>query len=277
MGYMLIPLLQIVLVRLRKAFEDIAIVLNIISGKDLKDATSIASKMIDEQTVADTKISMNKITVGYFTSFLDNDHINPKIKKSFFNTIEKMTATGKVTFVPLDFFDMEVLVATYYTLAMAETASNLSRLDGSTYGNRLLEETGDLKNSYALTRSENFSAETQRRIVGGNQVLAQGFDADIYHKASQIRDAIGVKFQKDFEQVDFLVSPVTPDEVPTIGQVMKDPHQMYLSDAYTVGFSLGKLPTLTIPKGTPTGLQLTANHWQEETLLQVASFLHTIL
>ena len=37
---------------------------------------------------------------------------------------------------------------------------------------------------------------------------------------------------------------------PKIGESLKDPLAMYLSDAYTVGFSLGQLPTLTVPKGT---------------------------
>ena len=48
---------------------------------------------------------------------------------------------------------------------------------------------------------------------------------------------------------------------------------MYLSDAYTVGFSLGQLPTLTVPQGTSTGLQITAAKNQEQTILQFANFL----
>ena len=61
---------------------------------------------------------------------------------------------------------------------MAETASNLSRLDGTNYGNRI--ESGSLKETYSVTRSENFSEETKRRIVGGNQVLSQGFSDEIF-------------------------------------------------------------------------------------------------
>ena len=58
----------------------------------------------------------------------------------------------------LDFFESDTLVSTYYTLAMAETASNLSRLDGTNYGARI--EGDNLKDTYSITRSENFSEET---------------------------------------------------------------------------------------------------------------------
>ena len=158
---------------------------------------------------------------------------------------------------------------------MAETASNLSRLDGTNYGNRI--EGKNLKDTYAITRSENFSEETKRRIVGGNQVLSQGFSDEIYGKALNLRDQISANFSKDFKEVDVILSPVTPMQPPKIGDSLKDPLAMYLSDAYTVGFSLGQLPTLTVPKGTATGIQITADKQKDETVLAFASFLNTVL
>ena len=77
---------------------------------------------------------------------------------------------------------------------MAETASNLSRLDGTNYGIVLKAE--NLKDTYAVTRSENFSEETKRRIVGGNQVLSQGFSDAIYLKGLALRDQISENFEK---------------------------------------------------------------------------------
>ena len=52
---------------------------------------------------------------------------------------------------------------------------------------------------------------------------------------------------------------------------------MYLSDEYTVGFSLGQLPTLTVPQGTVTGLQITAAKRNEEQVLKFANFLKDTL
>nr|WP_315187544.1 amidase [uncultured Flavobacterium sp.] len=251
---------------LAKSIEDIRIVLNVMSGKDPKDQTSISSSEISEDSIATSTVK----TVGYFKNFIESDAIDAQIKADFLATIEKLKVKG-IAVKELDFFKSDILVSTYYTLAMAETASNLSRLDGTNYGNRI--EAENLIETYAVTRSENFSEETKRRIVGGNQVLSQGFSDEIYLKGLALRDQISENFSKDFQEVDIILSPVTPSTPPKIGDSLKDPLAMYLSDAYTVGFSLGQLPTLTVPQGTSTGLQITAAKNNDELVLKFANFL----
>ncbi|KIA85086.1 amidase [Flavobacterium sp. AED] len=251
---------------LTKSIEDIRIVLNVMSGKDPKDQTSITSTAISEESIATSGVK----TVGYFKNFIESDAIDGQIKADFLASIEKLKAKG-IEVKELDFFKSDILVSTYYTLAMAETASNLSRLDGTNYGNRI--EAENLIETYAVTRSENFSEETKRRIVGGNQVLSQGFSDEIYLKGLALRDQISENFSKDFKEVDIILSPVTPSTPPKIGDSLKDPLAMYLSDAYTVGFSLGQLPTLTVPQGTSTGLQITAAKNNDELVLKFANFL----
>ena len=251
---------------LAKSIEDIRIVLNVMSGKDPKDQTSITSSEISEDAIATSAVKI----VGYFKNFIESDAIDAQIKGDFLASIEKIKAKG-IEVKELDFFKSDILVSTYYTLAMAETASNLSRLDGTNYGNRI--EAENLIETYAVTRSENFSEETKRRIVGGNQVLSQGFSDEIYLKGLALRDQISENFSKDFNEVDIILSPVTPSTPPKIGDSLKDPLAMYLSDAYTVGFSLGQLPTLTVPQGTSTGLQITAAKNNDELVLKFANFL----
>ncbi len=251
-----------------KSIEDIKIVLNEISGKDVKDQTTYTSELISDETKNDVK------SVGYFKSFIETDAISKEIKDDFLATLDKIKSKG-IEVKELDFFDADILVSTYYTLAMAETASNLSRLDGTNYGDRVEGE--NLKDTYSITRSEKFSEETKRRIVGGNQVLSQGFSDEIYLKAQNLRDQISARFSKDFEAVDVILSPVTPQDPPKIGDSLNNPLAMYLSDAYTVGFSLGELPTLTIPKGTNTGLQITADKKNDAEVLHFANFLNDIL
>jgi len=255
---------------LARSIEDIRIVLNVMSGKDSKDQTSITSTEISEEAIATSPVKK----VGYFKNFIESDAIDAQIKADFLASMEKIKAKG-IEVTALDFFKSDILVSTYYTLAMAETASNLSRLDGTNYGNRI--EGDNLIDSYAVTRSENFSEETKRRIVGGNQVLSQGFSDEIYLKGLALRDQISENFSKDFSAVDIVLSPVTPSTPPKIGESLKDPLAMYLSDAYTVGFSLGQLPTLTVPQGTSTGLQITAAKNKDELVLQFANFLKDTL
>ena len=250
-----------------KSIEDIRIVLNVMSGKDIKDQTTYASAVISQDGISNSDTIK---TVGYFKNFIETDAIDGQVKSDFLSAIEKIKAKG-IEVKALDFFKSDTLVSTYYTLAMAETASNLSRLDGTNYGNRI--EGDNLKDTYSVTRSENFSEESKRRIVGGNQVLSQGFSDEIYLKGLNLRDQISENFEKDFKEVDIILSPVTPNTPPKIGDSLKDPHAMYLSDAYTVGFSLGQLPTLTVPQGTATGLQITAAKNNDELVLKFANFL----
>ncbi len=256
---------------LAKSIEDIRIVLNTMSGKDAKDQTTVASEDI---TAEEIKNGSNTNTVGYFKNFIEGDAIDAKVKADFVASIDKLKAQG-IEVKELDFFKGNTLVSTYYTLAMAETASNLSRLDGTNYGNRI--EAENLIETYAVTRSESFSEESKRRIVGGNQVLSQGFSDAIYLKGLELRDQIAANFEEDFKEVDVILSPVTPGAPPKIGDSLKDPHAMYLSDAYTVGFSLGQLPTLTVPQGTDTGLQITAAKNKENKILKFANFLKDTL
>lgn len=252
------------------SIEDIEIVLNTISGKDYHDQTSYVSEAVNSNQVIDK----DKITVGYYAEFIENEGLDEQFKTDFLVLIEKLKTAG-ITVKPLAFKNSETLVSTYYTLAMAETASNLARLDGSMYGNRI--DGDSLKESYAVTRSENFTEESKRRIVGGNQVLSQGHSDEIYLKARALRTQIMEHFAQDFEEVSLIISPVSPTAAPEVGASLKNPLAMYLSDIYTIGFSLGELPTLTSPVGTETGIQLTASKKQEELLLTFAKFINEIL
>lgn len=254
-----------------QTLEDVQIVLNTMSGKDWRDQTTFESSAISNEELNTTLPKGAK--VGYYKNFIDSDALDADIKANFKQTLAKLEQQG-IEIVPLDFFDSEILIATYYVLAMAETASNLARLDGINYGVRTEAET--LKEGYAITRSENFTAETQRRIVGGNQVLSQGHSEEIYVKAQEIRKQISHHFEEDFTKVDVILSPVSPNKVPAIGNNLKDPMTMYLSDAYTVGFSLGGLPTLTVPYGTETGMQITAAKKQEAKIFSCASTLKSL-
>jgi aspartyl-tRNA(Asn)/glutamyl-tRNA(Gln) amidotransferase subunit A len=258
---------------LSKSLEDIRILLNIMSGKDYHDQTTIESSDIPVDIFLE-KFPVNNFKVGYYKNFIENDSLDPAIKEDFLALIDRLKQNN-IEVKKLDFFDTDILVSTYYILAMAETASNLARLDGMNYGERITAET--LKEGYATTRSVNFTEETKRRIVGGNQVLSYGHSEEIYLKARNLRDRITGSFERDFQETDLILSPVSPGAPPKIGSSLQNPLEMYLSDVYTVGFSLGGLPTLSAPVGTRTGIQITASKNQEGLILKFAKFLTEIV
>ena len=257
---------------LASTLEDIRILLNTMSGKDVKDQTTYASSLIPE-TVFDPDYIQKEMVVGYYRSFIDNVYLDDAIKNDFQKMLNSLYAKG-IKVKPLDFFETRVLVSMFYVLTMAETASNLARLDGCLYGARA--KSSSIRDSYMKTRSENFTQETKRRIIGGNQVLSRGYEEDIYIKARMLRNSLVDSFNADFKEVDIILSPLSTTLPPAIGSSLDNPLAMYLSDAFTVGFSLGGLPTLTVPFFTPTGIQITANKNQEDRILNFANVLKQI-
>ena len=246
---------------------DIAIVLNQMSGLDSKDQTTFQSDKINIDKLGEG-VDFKQIKVGVYSTFINHPSLSLEIKDSFNKFIETLQNLG-VTIQYLDFFQGETLTATYYIIALAETASNLSRIDGIAYGKRV-ENKATLKETYLATRGEGFSEETKKRIVAGNQVLSVGYSDEIYKKALKVRKSIEKKFSDDFEKVDFIISPIAPITPPKIGESLQDPLAMYASDIYTVGFSLGGLPTLSAPFNLLHNVQITAKKGADEQILKLA-------
>ena len=162
---------------------------------------------------------------------------------------------------------------TYYIVAPAEASSNLARYDGVKYGFRAVGD--NLIDMYEKTRSEGFGAEVQRRIMIGTYVLSSGYYDAYYLKAQKVRKLIKNDFDEAYKKVDAILTPSTPSSAFKIGEKTNDPVSMYLNDIFTVPSSLAGLPAISIPaglskNGRPLGLQLIANTFKEDLLLQGA-------
>jgi aspartyl-tRNA(Asn)/glutamyl-tRNA(Gln) amidotransferase subunit A len=165
-------------------------------------------------------------------------------------------------------------IAAYYLIASCEASSNLARYDGVHYGHRAADFEGMI-DMYAASRAEGFGAEVKRRIMLGTFALSSGYYEAYYLKALKVRRLIREDFDKAFEQVDVIASPVSPTPAFHLGSLTKDPLAMYLMDIYTISANLAGLPGISIPcglsgEGLPIGLQLQAPPFEEERLLRAA-------
>jgi aspartyl-tRNA(Asn)/glutamyl-tRNA(Gln) amidotransferase subunit A len=161
----------------------------------------------------------------------------------------------------------------YYIIATAEASSNLARYDGVRYSTRVDGET--LSEMYRRTRGTTFGLEVKRRIMLGTYVLSAGYYDAYYRKAQQVRTLIAQDFAKAFEQVDGLITPVSPFPAFKIGEKIDDPLAMYLSDVYTLTGDLAGVPCMSLPcgksaNGLPIGLQIFAKHFDEGTMFRIA-------
>ena len=246
--------------------EDIRILINAMSGRDSHDQISCISTPVPDN-IFEENATERQFTVGYYKPFIENKYIDSTLKSAFQKMIEKLSVQG-IKAVPLDSFDVEVPASTFKVLAMAEASSALARLDGSVYGARSNHK--NVQDGYMITRSENLTGETKRRITGGIQVLSHGYDEDVYLKARIMKNRIIHAINSDFEKVNVMLSPVSATLPPEVGQSQD---MMYLPDAYSACFNLAGLPTLTAPLFTPTGIQITAGKNREDLILSFANYL----
>jgi aspartyl-tRNA(Asn)/glutamyl-tRNA(Gln) amidotransferase subunit A len=165
-------------------------------------------------------------------------------------------------------------IPAYYVIAPAEASSNLSRFDGVRYGHRA-QEVKDLGELYRKSRSEGFGPEVRRRILIGAYVLSHGYYDAYYLQAQKLRRLIAEDFDSAFARVDLIAGPVAPTVAWNLGEIVDDPVRNYLADLYTLGASLAGLPGMSVPAGfgagaRPVGLQLIAPRLAESRLLAAA-------
>lgn len=254
---------------LTKDVTDAAIMLNIMSGYDKKDSTSVDIPVPDYKNSLTDDVKGLKI--GVIKELL-GDGIDAAVKEAIKSAIKKYEELGaKLEEVSLPSF--EYAVATYYLIAPAEASSNLARYDGVKYGHRT-KEAKDLISLYYKTREEGFGAEVKRRIMIGTFALSAGYYDAYYLKALKVRTLIKQDFEKAFKKCDVLLSPTAPTPAFKIGEKANDPLSMYLSDIATIPVNLAGLPALSIPcglhNGLPIGLQLIGKAFDEGMLLRAA-------
>lgn len=253
-----------------KDVTDCATVMEILTSYDEKDSTSVRREDVKftEALVADVKGMKVGVPKNYFGEGLD-----PEVKVAVLNAIEVLKDQGAV----VEEFDLDLAdyaVPAYYTIATAEASSNLARYDGVKYGYRTPDYSG-LHDMYKKTRTEGFGGEVKRRIMLGSYVLSAGYYDAYYIKAMKVRALIKKTFDEAFKKYDVIIGPVAPQTAPQVGESLKDPMKMYLSDIYTIPANLAGLPAISVPcgkdsHGLPIGMQIMGDCFMEKNIIRAA-------
>ncbi|MBI2551579.1 Asp-tRNA(Asn)/Glu-tRNA(Gln) amidotransferase subunit GatA [Candidatus Uhrbacteria bacterium] len=251
--------------------EDAELVMSVIEGSDVKDATSHALLRLEKAKTDSDTMKGKRIGVPreYFIDGMDAE-VRARVEESI-DRLREQGAIFKEISLPMTKYALE----TYYVIMPAEASSNLARYDGVRYG---FSATGaDLTETYSMTRGEGFGAEVKRRILVGNFTLSAGYSDAYYHKALKVRRLIADDFAKAFKDVDVIVGPTSPSVAWKIGEKFNDPIAMYLSDIYTVSANLAGIPGLSVPcglaHGLPVGLQILGPHFGERELYRVGNIM----
>lgn len=254
--------------------EDAALMLEVLSGHDVKDGTT-SNKAVPEFSKK-LNPTMRGLKIGLQKEALKSGALDPDVQKTMEIAINHLKSEG-AEIVEVSIPLTEYAVPVYYLVATAEASSNLARYDGVKYGYRAdfknLSAVG-LDEFYSRTRGEGFGREVKRRIILGTYCLSAGYYDAYYNKACQVRRLLQEQYLKAFEKCDVLLSPVSTTPAFKAGEKISDPLAMYMNDIFTVSANLAGLPGMSVPYGMskdrlPIGVQLTATHFNEQTMLNV--------
>jgi len=247
-----------------RTVSDIVLLLNVIAGADKNDHTTASGK--PEYSLQERK----EPRVGLVKEFIEG--IDPAVAKVIHKAVETLKERG-CRCEEVSLASVHYALASYYTIAMAEASSNLARYDNIRYGFDLSPE-GYEWNSYFAKARSNFGEEVKRRIIVGSYVLSSGYYGKYYLKAQQVRSILKRELKALFKKYDVLIGPTMPVLPFKIGEKVDDPLKMYLIDIDTVVANLVGIPAISVPAGyvdgLPVGLQIMADEFREQTMLEVA-------
>lgn len=253
--------------------EDTAIVLEVLSGYDKMDSTSVKQDI----PKFSSQLKLTKKPVIGFLNVEEKDGLQSEISSAYKKIRKELSSKG-FTLKKIELKHLKYSIQTYYILTTAEASSNLARYDGARYGVRSIDSL-TMEEMFVNSRTEGFGAEVKRRIMLGTYVLSSGYYDAYYKKAQQVRRLIKEDFQKAFDEVDLIILPTTPTTAFKLGEKIDDPLAMYLNDIYTTVANLSGNPAMSVPLGKdknnlPFGLQIIGKDFDEGSVLGFGKLLH---
>lgn len=256
-----------------RSVDDAAELLSIVMGHDPLDSTSLP------EDIASLRVPTDKVRIGIPEQYL-GDACQPEVIAAVEQTARIAADLGwEVSSISLPLTDHALSM--YYIISSVEAASNLARYDGGKYGYHPTNAAtwGELS---IRARTEGFGAEAKRRIMLGTYASSAGYADQFYLRATHARTLLRQEFASAFENVDIILSPISPTTAWPLGERSDDPMKMYMSDIHSVPGALAGLPSTVIPTGhdnagLPVGVQLTGPSGGDARTISVARALEQVI
>ncbi len=255
-----------------RSVEDMAIVIEAVSGRDDRDMTSSYREVEPYFSNLTTNVQDKKIAV---IKNIYDQISNVEIKANVDRVIEIYKNMGcTVDFVEFDQILLKALLPTYTIIANSEATSNHACLDGVKYGTRVDAPSPD--EIMIASRTNGFGSHIKRRFILGNLALATQNQEKMFRKAQRVRRLIVVELNKIYENYDLVLSPTSGQ----IASKIENQDEDRLTDEYLIlenHLVLGNFagtPSLTLPsgfvEGMPIGINLMGRLFEEQTVLNAA-------
>ncbi len=224
-------------------------VLDVISGYDAKDGTSLPEDMIAEESEIKS--------VAVVTAF--DDSVDAEVKADVDAFVKELEGKG-IEVKTVDGTGLLAAKTAWNILMSAELCNNVSKYDGVKYGYRTADYT-TIDELYTNSRTEAFGDLLKKAILFGSETLSDDNYMKMYDKAMRIRRVTVDYFDSLFDSVDAVLMPATSKKAYTEEAVKGI---SYDENLYTAPASITGLPAVVAK-----GVQLVGKVFSEKALLEL--------
>lgn len=254
--------------------KDIAIVTDVLKGKDTNDMTSLEDDNIKYADNLDNEIKGRKLFyIKEVINVKTNNKETEEIIKKFMDNIDKLRELGFVIEeVSIDKKLLEAVYPTYNIISCAEATSNNANLTGILYGPR--SDKDNINDMIFDARTKGFSELIKRRFVIGSYVLQKENQDKLFLNACRVRRIIVDKINDLFKEYDGYILP-TSGTAPLLEDASDKLTEEYLilENHLQIG-NFGGFPSITIPCGyvnnMPISINLTGRAKEDSLVLNMA-------
>ena len=256
-----------------RTVEDVALSMNALAGRDLRDCTSQPWNT-DFLTHLHDGVAGKRI--GVIPSLTHAEGVSAEVSEAIEAAAANLASAG-AELVEVELPNAAAAISAYYVLAPCEAFSNLARFDGVRYGHQC-SDPRDLADMSSRSRAEGFGPEVKRRIMLGAYLLSSGVYDKYYYPAQQVRALITQDYKNAFQKVDAVLMPSAPFTAFKFGE-LSNPTQMYMADMFTVPLNIAGNCGVSVPvglgreTGRPVGDQLIGPAFADDQLLRIAATL----
>lgn len=254
--------------------KDVAIVTDVLKGKDTNDMTSLEDDNIKYADNLDNEIKGRKLFyIKEVINVKTNNKETEEIIKKFMDNIDKLRELGFVIEeVSIDKKLLEAVYPTYNIISCAEATSNNANLTGILYGPR--SDKDNINDMIFDARTKGFSELIKRRFVIGSYVLQKENQDKLFLNACRVRRIIVDKINDLFKEYDGYILP-TCGIAPLLEDASDKLTEEYLilENHLQIG-NFGGFPSITIPCGyvnnMPISINLTGRAKEDSLVLNMA-------
>ena len=256
-----------------RTVEDVALSMNALAGRDLRDCTS---QPWSTDFLAHLHDGVAGKRIGVIPSLTHAEGVSAEVSEAIEAAAANLASAG-AELVEVELPNAAAAISAYYVLAPCEAFSNLARFDGVRYGYQCADPR-DLADMSSRSRAEGFGPEVKRRIMLGAYLLSSGVYDKYYYPAQQVRALITQDYKNAFQKVDAVLMPSAPFTAFKFGE-LSNPTQMYMADMFTVPLNIAGNCGVSVPvglgrqTGRPVGAQLIGPAFADDQLLRIAATL----